>query len=77
MRLSGPYVVVAINAVPLEGAQLPRSSSPTRTRPRHVVNRFSGTCEQSDGSVAFGAIAATRMAGPPELMAREDSCSPY
>lgn len=38
-----------------------------------VVNRFAGGAEQAEGSVTFGALAATRMAGPPELMAQEDA----
>ncbi|MDO8964920.1 MAG: META domain-containing protein [Coriobacteriia bacterium] len=35
------------------------------------VNSFSGTYEATDATVKVGALATTRMAGPPELMAEE------
>lgn len=37
------------------------------------VNRFSGTYDLGADHLSFGALAATRMAGPPELMTLEQA----
>ncbi|HET7900472.1 MAG TPA: META domain-containing protein [Candidatus Nanopelagicales bacterium] len=72
MSLSGSFVIVAVDAEPVHGPhpfELDLADGRVHGR---VLNRFNGSAEVADDAVTFGAIVATRMAGPPELMAAED-----
>ena len=73
MSLAGSFVIVAVDGAPVRGPHsFDLELADGRVHGR-VLNRFSGTAESGEGTVTFGAIAATRMAGPPELMAVEDA----
>lgn len=73
MSLSGSFVIVAVDGQPLDGPHPYELELADGTVHGRVLNRFSGGATVEGGSVTFGAIAATRMAGPPEVMADEDA----
>ena len=73
MSLTGSFVIVAVDGAPVHGPHsFDLELSEGRVHGR-VVNRFSGTAEVGDDNIVVGPIAATRMAGPPEIMAVEDA----
>jgi heat shock protein HslJ len=73
MSLTGPFVIIAVDSEPVHGPHPFEIEFADGTVHGRVLNRFSGGATVEGGTVAFGAIAATRMAGPPELMATEDA----
>ena len=73
MSLSGPFVITAVDGEPVSAAHPLEIEFADGTVHGRVVNRYSGAAVVEGDSVTFGAVAATRMAGPPELMALEDS----
>ena len=73
MSLSGSFVIIAVDSEPVHGPHPYEIEFADGTVHGRVLNRFSGGAQTEGDTVTFGAIAATRMAGPPELMAAEDS----
>jgi heat shock protein HslJ len=73
MTLSGSFVIIAVHSEPVHGPHPFEIEFADGTVHGRVLNRFSGRADQVADTVVLGAIAATRMAGPPELMAVEDS----
>jgi heat shock protein HslJ len=73
MSLSGPFVIVAVDSEPVHGPHPFEIEFADGTVHGRVLNRFSGGATLEGDTIVLGAIAATRMAGPPELMAVEDS----
>jgi heat shock protein HslJ len=73
MSLSGSFVIIAVDAEPVHGPQPFEIEFADGHVHGRVLNRFSGGAETVGDTVTFAALASTRMAGPPELMAVEDS----
>lgn len=72
MTLTGTFRIIEIDGAPAAGGFQLALDDEGRIHGR-VVNRFSGAAVQSDGAVQVGPLAATRMAGPPEVMTQEDA----
>ncbi len=73
MSLSGPFVITAVDGEPVSAPHPLEIEFADGTVHGRVLNRFSGGATLEGDTIVLGAIAATRMAGPPELMAVEDS----
>lgn len=72
MTLTGAYRITEIDGAPALG-DFELVLDPEGRVYGRVVNRFSGAVELGEDSLVLGAIMATRMAGPPELMSQEDA----
>jgi heat shock protein HslJ len=72
--LQGAWTVTSywsgeVMVVPDEGSQPHLVIDGSQVSGTMGINRFAG---QYEGDAAFGALAVTRMAGPPDLMLQED-----